>query len=70
MATKLGFLAGFATGYVLGTRASFEQRARVDRALDKVKDLTVNRSRRTPAEPEWTPPSTTSSDPYVGRASA
>jgi hypothetical protein len=72
MATRLGFLAGLATGYVLGTRASYEQRARVDRAIDKVMDLTVNRSRQASKEATWTSPgrSDVPSDPYVGRASA
>jgi hypothetical protein len=67
MATKLGFMAGLATGYVLGTRASFQQRARVDRAIDKVVDLTVGRGQQ-PTPP--TTPTTPATDLYASRASA
>ncbi len=67
MATKLGFLAGLATGYVLGTRASFQQRARVDRALDKVVDLAVGRDQ---AEPSPAEPVVGSADLYRSRATA
>jgi hypothetical protein len=67
MATKLGFMAGLATGYVLGTRASFQQRARVDRAIDKVVDLTVGRGQQ-PTPPST--PTTPATDLYASRASA
>jgi hypothetical protein len=36
MRFKLGALCGFAVGYVLGTRASAQQRARVSRVVDRI----------------------------------
>jgi hypothetical protein len=73
MRIKFGFIAGLATGYVLGTRASFQQRARVDRAIDKVVDLTVGRAESVAApEPSTTATATpgATSDAFTGRASA
>jgi hypothetical protein len=60
-------MAGLATGYVLGTRASFQQRARVDRAIDKVVDMTVGRGQ---AAATTTQSPTAPTDLYASRASA
>ena len=46
MGFKLGAMSGFAVGYVMGARASAQQRARVSRMVDRItRDPRLQRTR-------------------------